>query len=434
MRSQLVQSISFRHALPTFALGVLGCASFFACGASSSSPDQQTPAPGPTGQSSMPEQDDAGTTEDAATAITTQPLTMPVGSDAATDASADAGADGAAPGEAGAKGALPAGWLYTKTNKIYVSDGNGGGTPWMGRGVNVDDLFFCGYNGSLSMNAPEAALESIASTVISGWKSNFIRVSLSMDSDSTVTSWLTNPAQYKTPMTNVINAMGANPSTYVLVTLRSDASMILYDTSGADKEATGLPSDSTNTPDPVKFPTGTDATYVALVDSFANSNFVMFGLTNEPGGSTQTPETDAKALSHAVGTIRAEEDRLGVPHHIVSVQGSGWSGDVSYLASNPLPYDNLVYEVHGYPPPSNAYTYSNIPVIIGEYGSLTSDSQAAFYADVEQKQISNLAWDFEPYSPCQPDLVDVNMSSTNLQASSPWGSIVQSYLAAHATK
>ncbi len=434
MRSLLVQSISFRHARPTFALGMLASASFFACGASSSSPGLQDPPPDPTAQTVLPEQDAGTSVEADAQPSTILPLTTQSdsGNDAGTPASVDSG-DGAATGEAGAKGGLPAGWLYTKTNKIYVSDGNGGGTPWMGRGVNMDDLFFCGYNGGLSMNAPDTALESIASTVIGGWKSNFIRISLAMDSDSTVTSWLTNPAQYKTPMTNVINAMGANPGTYVLVTLRSDASMILYDTSGADKEATGLPSDSTNTPDPVKFPTGTDATYVALVDSFANSNFVMFGLTNEPGGSTQTPETDAKALSHAVGTIRAEEDRLGVPHHIVSVQGSGWSGDVSYLASNPLPYDNLVYEVHGYPPPSSAYTYSNIPVIIGEYGSLTPDSQAAFYADVEQKQISNLAWDFEPYSPCQPDLVDVNMSSTNLQASSPWGSIVQSYLTAHAS-
>lgn len=433
MRSLLVQSISFRHARPAFALGVLAGASFFACGASSSSPGLQDPPPDPTAQSVLPVQDDAGASVEASAPSVAQPLTMPL--DAGNDASADAnvdGGDGAASGEAAAKGGLPAGWLYTKTNKIYVSDGNGGGTAWMGRGLNMDDLFFCGYNGGLTMSAPDATLEAIAAGAVGGWKANFVRISLAMDSDSTVTSWVTNPAQYKTPMTNVINSIGANPNTYVLVTLRSDPSMILYDTSGADKEATGLPSNSTNTPDATQFPTGTDATYVALVDTFANAKFVMFGLTNEPGGSTQTPETDSTALTHAVGTIRAEEDRLGVPHHIISVQGSGWAGDVSYYASNPVPYDNLVYEVHGYPPPSSAYTYSNIPVIIGEYGSLTSDAQAAFYADLEQKQISNLAWDFEPYSNCQPDLLNVNMSSSDLEPSS-WGSIVQSYLAAHAS-
>ncbi|MBV9945249.1 MAG: hypothetical protein JOZ69_00185, partial [Myxococcales bacterium] len=43
----------------------------------------------------------------------------------------------------------PAGWLYTSVNKILVSDGVSGGTTWMGRGVNIDDIHMCGYNGSL---------------------------------------------------------------------------------------------------------------------------------------------------------------------------------------------------------------------------------------------------------------------------------------------
>jgi hypothetical protein len=71
------------------------------------------------------------------------------------------------------------------------------------------------------------------------------------------------------------------------------------------------------------FPTGTDATYVALVDTFGSAPNVLFGLTNEPGGDKLSNATIAAAMSHAVGTIRAEEDRLGVHHHIVSVQGNG---------------------------------------------------------------------------------------------------------------
>jgi Cellulase (glycosyl hydrolase family 5) len=426
MRSLLVQRQSFAagRALPAFALGVLGCMSL-ACGSSSPSTGQAAGGSGPLGNSSQPQQqEDAGTAspEDSGQPVTGQPGP---GDDASVPANPDSGAISTLAGDGG----TPKGWLYTTGAKIYVSNGNGG-TAWMGRGVNMDDIFLCGYNSSLSMTTPDKTLEAIVMGLISGWKPNFIRISLAMDTNSTVASWLTNPTQYKTPMTNVINAIGANAGVYVLVTLRSDASMILYDTTGADKEATGLPSNSTNTPDKTKYPTGTDAVYVALVDTFANSSFVLFGLTNEPGGSTQTAATDSKALSHAVGTIRAEEDRLGVPHHIVSVQGSGWSSDVSSYAKSPLPYDNLVYEIHGYPPKSSAYTYSNIPVILGEYGSLTSSSQAAFYADLEQKQISNLAWDFEPYSACAPDLLNVTKSSSSLQPSS-WGSIVQSYLAAH---
>jgi hypothetical protein len=367
---------------------------------------------------------DSGTTPDGGASDGTTPA-----SDSGTtgegggvkDSSTDAHPSG---GDAG----LPTGWLYTSGAKIYESNGSGGGSPWMGRGVNVDDIFLCGYDNTLWMTNPDQTLETIVSGLMSAWKPTFVRISLGMDSDPTVVSWLSNPAQYKTPMTGVIEAIGANAGVHVLVTLRSDASMIGQDTVDGDPEATGLPSDSTTTPNATQFPTGTDATYVALVDSFASDGFVLFGLTNEPGGDKDTSATIAAAMSHAVGVIRAEEDRLGVPHHVVSVQGNDWTSDISTYATTPLPYDNVVYEVHGYPPAPASYTYSNIPVIIGEYGSLTDS--ATFYADVESKQIPNLAWDFEPYSNCAPDLVNVTTSATTLTPTA-WGTTVQTYLLAH---
>jgi Cellulase (glycosyl hydrolase family 5) len=347
-----------------------------------------------------------------------------------TDAEAGAtGLDGGGSNETSAPlgdGGTPAGWLYTKAGKIYVSTGSGG-TSWMGRGVNVDDIFLCGYDKTLWMTNPDQTLETMIAGLMSGWKPNFVRISLGMDSNPTVTSWLTNPAQYETPMTNVIRAIGANPDVYVLVTLRSDASMIGQDTADGDPEATGLPSDSTTTPNKTSFPTGTDAVYTALVDTFATDSYVLFGLTNEPGGNKLSNAQISAAMSHAVGTIRAEEDHLGVPHHLVSVQGNGWTSDISFYATTPLPYDNVVYEVHGYPPATASYTYSNIPVILGEYGSLTDST--SFYADVEAKQIPNLAWDFDSYSDCAPDLLTVNQSATNLVPST-WGTTVKSYLEA----
>ena len=154
----------------------------------------------------------------------------------------------------------------------------------------------------------------------------------------------------------------------------------------------------------------------------------MFGLTNEPGGNKLSNAQIAAAMSHAVGVIRAEEDKLGVPHHIVSVQGNGWTSDISFYASTPIAYENVVYEVHGYPPTAASYTYSNIPVIIGEYGTLADST--SFFADLEAKQIPNLAWDFDSYSDCAPDLLTVNQSATTLTPSA-WGSTVQNYLLAH---
>jgi len=346
------------------------------------------------------------------------------------DVDASGANDGAAPpgDSGGTDGGVPAGWLYTSGAKIYVSDGAGGGTPWMGRGVNIDDIFFCGYDNTLWMTTPDKTLEQVVSGLVSGWKPSFVRVSLSMDSDATVVSWLANPAQYATPMTAVVDAIGANPGVYVLVTLRSDASMIGQDTADGDPEATGLPSDSTTTPDKTKLPTGTDAVYQALVDTFGSKSFVLFGLTNEPGGNKLSNATISAAMSHAVGVIRAEETKMGVPHHVVSVQGNSWTSDIGFYASSPLPYPDVVYEVHGYPPAPASYTYANIPVIIGEYGSLTDST--SFYADVEAKQIPNLAWDFDSYSNCAPDLLQVNQSATNLVPTA-WGTTVKSYLLAH---
>ncbi len=365
--------------------------------------------------------------------------TAGAGGSGATGGSATGGAGGSAGGSAtgGAGGSagsggtanLPAGWLYTQGSKIYLSDGKGSGTQWMGRGVNMDDLYLCGYNNTLWMTSPEQALEQMASGLISDWKPNFIRISLGMDSYPTVSTWVGTSSTYKTPMIKLIKAIGAHPGVYVLVTLRSDASMIGQDTADGDPEATGLPSDSQSTPDATKFPTGTDATYQALVDSFAQEKFVLFGLTNEPGGNKRTNSRISQAMGHAVGVIRAEEDKLGVPHHIVSVQGNNWTSQIDFYDQTPLPYDNVVYEVHGYPPPAQSYTYANIPVIIGEYGSLTDAT--AFYSDVETKQIPNLAWDFNSYSNCAPDLLQTNQSSTNLIPSA-WGQTVKAYLLAHA--
>jgi hypothetical protein len=362
--------------------------------------------------------------------------------------------DGGA-GEASAfhfDGGYPAGWLYTSGAKIYESNGTGGGTQWMGRGVNVDDLFMCGYDNTLWLSNAETALEQEYATLMAQWKPSFVRISLSMDSEKDnsgnpfIVSWLSDPSQYKTPMTSVISALAGYPGVHVLVTLRSDASMIGQDTGGGDPEATGIPSSSATTPSATKYPTGTDAVYVALVDTFGTSGAVMFGLTNEPGGNTASNSTIAAAMNHAVGVIRAEETRLGVPHHIVSVQGNSWTSDIAFYATangttypdggtGLITYDDVVFEVHGYPPTASEYTFPNIPVIIGEYGSLpTNDAgtDPAFFSDLETKQIPSLAWDFDSYNDCAPDLVNVNQSSTSITPTTPWGTMLQAYLLAHA--
>jgi Cellulase (glycosyl hydrolase family 5) len=403
-----------------------------ACG---SSPSGQADA-GQTATSKQPQLTDAGdrTNPDDGGSIVQgdDSGATPPGDDGGGTQGTPPGSDASVPGP---NGGYPAGWLYTSGNKIMVSTGSSG-TQWMGRGVNMDDIFLCGFNNTLYEADPQTLEETVVTSLVSGWKPNFVRINLGMNSYKVV-SWLSNPAQYKTPMTNIINNIGSHAGVYVLVTLRSDASMILGDP--GNTEPTGIPSDSTTTPDKTKYPTGTDAVYVALVDTFAHDSFVLFGLTNEAGGNARSDATISAAMNHAVGTIRAEEDKLGVPHHIVTVQGNGYSSNLKLYTASPSPitHDNVVYELHYYPgmageTPSNYQYASTLPMIVGEYGDFSSSvPQSGFYTDMEAKMIPNLAWDFDTFSGCAPDLLNTTKDPTKLQPTA-WGMTVQTYLLAHA--
>jgi len=323
-------------------------------------------------------------------------------------------------------GLPPAGWLYTIAgdNQVHVSNGSSG-TVWMGRGINMDDVFLCGYNEGFWMTNPDAeqALTGMLSDLMTNWKPTFVRVSLAMNSYSPYNiGWTANTSQYATYMTSFIEAIGAYPNTYVLVTLRSEATMV--NASNAMCAAGG--------DDAVCIPTsGTDAAYKALVDTFKDKPYVLFGVSNEPGGNDGTQAQITSAMSHAVGTIRAEEDAQGVPHHLVSVQGLAYTSNIAFYNSAPLPYDNVVYEFHSYPPAASGYTQSKIPVIIGEYGPSGTDTSfaTALYADLESKHIPNLAWDLDTYNDCAPDLA--NVTATTAITPSAWGQVVKAYLNAH---
>lgn len=347
------------------------------------------------------------------------------------DGGIDAASDGGGTREGGGPGAdggLPAGWLYTNGAKIYVSDGAGGGKPWMGRGVNIDDIFFCGYDNTLWMPTPDKTLEQVVSGLVSGWKPTFVRISLSMDSYPMVVSWLSNAAQYATPMTGVIDAIGANPGVYVLVTLRSDASMIGQDTADGDPEATGVPSDSTTTPDKTKFPTGTDAVYQALVDTFGSKSFVLFGLTNEPGGNKQSNTTLSAAMSHAVGVIRAEEDKSAsrtTSCPCKATAGRATSASTLRPRCSTRTSSTRCTATRRRPAPTRTRTSRSSSASTGASPTATRSTPTW-----RPSRIPNIAWDFDSYSNCAPDLLQVNQSDTNLMPTA-WGTTVQTYLLAH---
>jgi hypothetical protein len=67
---------------------------------------------------------------------------------------------------------------------------------------------------------------------------------------------------------------------------------------------------------------------------------------------------------------------------------------------------------------------------VGEYGlfDATDESQTQFYSDMEAMQIPNVAFDYEPFSDCAPDLVNIGAADAGPTA---WGQSVMAYLAAH---
>jgi hypothetical protein len=328
---------------------------------------------------------------------------------AASDA---AGNDAPSGGDSGA----PAGWLHTTTHQINRADGS----VWVGRGVNIDDLLFCGYNYNFQTlgSSAEADVKTVIDEAVGQWHSNFLRISLYMDSYGSVIDWASDTNGYASAMTRIVKYVGAQyPGTYVLLSLRSDASM------DCPSEPACVPTASTV---PV---------YKALVDSFANDSFVLFGLSNEPAPAT-TADLIA-AMNLGVVAIRAEETKLGVPQHLIAVQSMGSTG--SFTATSIQPSGNILYEVHYYPglggggPDYYSAYASTFPMLLGEYGDFGSSgdtSSASFFKDMETLQISSLAWDFDPLNDCAPDLLDINTgNAVSPVTASPWGQVVQPYLA-----
>ncbi|HSY23752.1 MAG TPA: cellulase family glycosylhydrolase [Polyangiaceae bacterium] len=335
-------------------------------------------------------------------------------SGAVTSAKAnDAGGGGAG----GADGGASAGWLHTMNNHIYEADG----APWMGRGVNIDDLLFCGYNynlQTLGATTAEADVRTVIDQAVTQWHSNFLRISLYMDSYGTVLDWASDTDGYASAMTRIVKYVGTQyPGTYVLLSLRSDASM-------------NCPSEPACVPTASTIPV-----YQALLDSFANDSFVVFGLANEPAPSTAAELITAMNLG--VAAIRSEETKLGVPQHLIAVQTMSSTG--SFTTTSIQPSGNILYEVHYYPTlgsggPSYYSSYApTFPMVIGEYGDFGSSgntSAASFFKDLEDMQIPSLAWDFDPLNDCAPDLLNTNSgNAVSPVTASSWGQVVQPYLA-----
>jgi endoglucanase len=148
-------------------------------------------------------------------------------------------------------------------------------------------------------------------------------------------------------------------------------------------------------------------------------------------------------MDDTVAAIRAVEDGLGTPRHVVAVQGTrGWGREIDYYVDHPIEAgdgENVAYETHVYNPEEDfedqfELPSQTIPVIIGEFGpfadawmEMTLDDCAALMDSAEELEIPHLAWTF--HMRCPPNLlVDYSGGGCgvgmDLEPTAGWGELI----------
>jgi len=338
--------------------------------------------------------------------------------------STDAGTDGGSSGQDGGSsdgGVSTAGaWLHTSGNHILRSDGR----VWHGRGANLHDTRSCD---ACTQEAPSVTeVKRRIDELVDVWKANFIRLDLeSYATSSGRIQWQTVLADpdYLADVGTIVDYIGTKPGVYVMLSVWNDPTL----------SSIGWPQAATN------------SELATLVATFASAPHVLFGVSNEPQ-SNFDGALDAQvwtAMNAAVAAIRAVEDEVRVPHHIVSVQGTrDWGRQLDYYLTHPITAGggaNIAYETHVYDPatdfPALFETAAKmLPVIIGEFGpsqGMTEGDASALQQAAEQMEIPHLAWTF--HMRCSPNLLVDNSGGgcgrgMPLQPTS-WGTLVKNRLA-----
>ncbi|EFN55972.1 hypothetical protein CHLNCDRAFT_145302 [Chlorella variabilis] len=190
----------------------------------------------------------------------------------------------------------------------------------------------------------------------------------------------------------------------------------------------------------------TNALWKQVVTAVGQHPHVWFGVANEPESNYDGAQ-DAQvwhAMNFAVAAIREQEAALGMPAHIVAVQGTrGWARSLAYYMTHPITAGqglNVVYETHPYNIAADFQSLfinpaASLPVIIGEFGPATISDMTMAHAETLMQQCNALglpwlAWTL--HMRCPPSLLQ-DLSNNGCGISMPlqlsdWGKLVKQYL------
>jgi len=304
------------------------------------------------------------------------------------------------------------GWMSTVGNRIELN-----GEIWAGRGANLHDTRSCWACTGNNPNPNEVIRRA---NKLKEWGCDFMRLCLETD-PSVGSGTIVQDPSYLADAKTIVDNITAD-GTKVLVSLWVDPSF----------SSLGWPTQ------------GTLPTLRQLARTFANNPHVMFGVCNEPennwGGEYNVQVHNA--MTSAVQAIRQVEDELGTPHHIVAVQGHGeWARRMDYWITNPIPYDNVAYEVHVYDGQDmfdDRYRTPQLtlPVIVGEFGSvnysefsvtMTDEDCLALMKECNELKIPYTAWTM--HQRCPPNLLVDNSNGgcgeNMVLEPSDWGRVFQ---------
>lgn len=315
------------------------------------------------------------------------------------------------------------GWLRVDGNKILTSDGK----RFHGRGANIFDTRQCGSCAYAEPNVDEVIRR--IDELVDVWHANFMRLPMvafaSANEDGmTLAQWgdvLKDPA-YLADMVKIVNHVGTKPGVYVMLTSFHHPAI-----------------------DDNELPTAAMApVYEKLVETFKDAPHVIFGLTNEPHGTTD--EAVWTAMNNAVATIRAAEPSGG-PRHLIAVQGTqSYARETAYYITHPITAgggENVIYETHVYNH-SDEWTRlmdtpaASLPLIVGEFGPdgtyMSQAESAAFMPYAEALGVPYLGWSFSPECGVPMIKETSNNNWDDCQGGialtpSPWGQALKTQLA-----
>lgn len=292
-------------------------------------------------------------------------------------------------------------WLSTRGNQIVDESG----AVWMGRGVNLHDTRSCK---ACAFERPGRLLvlevKRRIDFLVDKWGVNLIRLNLESyppdDPDAermTHYGGVLDDPGYFAEVIEIVRHIGDKPGVYVLLSLWEEPSF---------DPTLGIPTNRTR------------AIWERLAGALAHQPHVIYGLSNEPRGHDGSRDPEVwHAMNDTAAAIRAVEERIGAPHHLIAVQGTrDYGRDLSFYMDNPIAAGggtNVIYEAHIYNPSGDfnrliALPWSKLPLIIGEFGPIegvmTNEDTRALMKLADTLRIPYTAWTF--HQRCPPNLIE----------------------------